>query len=331
MSSTDKRAAGVSYCALLMVVIFEGVAIIAALVAITGTFWLGAPSFFSRPTLPPSFADPDLLPPLVRRRPARHREGFCAPRRQERGALGVCYTNPEMPNLLDANTTLEEVMASSETFGLSTVVALGARDAAATDRVASDAPAARALLTPTAIETSTPPSSSRISAPTSRTTFPSRESPRRGALETCDSTATSGATTSRTRCTRRVRSPSSSSSAVRSRWSTSSSVRCAAAPTAEEARATSPSSRFSRLGRMAGLPVDPHQHLRLGRVAPRRRHRRVQNRSRRGRRRAELLGPLVLALPGRNGSHHARRDIQMLLIAPRKTPSLAEVPRRSRE
>ena len=42
MSSTDKRAAGVSYCALLMVVIFEGVAIIAALEAVTGTFWLGA-------------------------------------------------------------------------------------------------------------------------------------------------------------------------------------------------------------------------------------------------------------------------------------------------
>ena len=56
------------------------------------------------------------------------------------GLWRVCYTNPEMPNLLDANTTLEEVMASSETFGLSTVVALGARDAAATDRVASDAP-----------------------------------------------------------------------------------------------------------------------------------------------------------------------------------------------
>ena len=140
MSSTDKRAAGVSYCALLMVVIFEGVAIIAALVAITGTFWLGAPSFFSRPTLPPSFADPDFLPPLVGADPARHREGFCAPRRQERGLWRVCYTNPEMPNLLDANTTLEEAMASSETFGLSTVVALGARDAAATDRVASDAP-----------------------------------------------------------------------------------------------------------------------------------------------------------------------------------------------
>ena len=52
----------------------------------------------------------------------------------------MCYTNPEMPNLLDANTTLEEVMASSETSGLSAVVALGARDAAATDRVASDAP-----------------------------------------------------------------------------------------------------------------------------------------------------------------------------------------------
>ena len=42
MSSTDKRAAGASYCALLMMVIFEGVAIIAALVAVTGTFWLGA-------------------------------------------------------------------------------------------------------------------------------------------------------------------------------------------------------------------------------------------------------------------------------------------------
>ena len=56
------------------------------------------------------------------------------------GLWRVCYTNPEMPNLLDANTTLEEVMASSETFGLSTVVALGARDAAATERVASDAP-----------------------------------------------------------------------------------------------------------------------------------------------------------------------------------------------
>ena len=94
MSSTDKRAAGASYCALLMVVIFEGVAIIAALVAITGTFWLGAPSFFSRPTLPPRFADPDLLPPLVRRRPARHREGFCAPRRQERGALARVLHQP---------------------------------------------------------------------------------------------------------------------------------------------------------------------------------------------------------------------------------------------
>ena len=56
------------------------------------------------------------------------------------GLWRVCYTNPEMPNLLDANTTLEEVMASSETSGLSAVVALGARDAAATDRVASDAP-----------------------------------------------------------------------------------------------------------------------------------------------------------------------------------------------
>ena len=56
------------------------------------------------------------------------------------GLWRVCYTNPEMPNLLDANTTLEEVMASSETSGLSAVVALGARDAAATQRVASDAP-----------------------------------------------------------------------------------------------------------------------------------------------------------------------------------------------
>jgi hypothetical protein len=30
------------WCMLLMLVIFEGVAVIAALVAVTGTFWLGA-------------------------------------------------------------------------------------------------------------------------------------------------------------------------------------------------------------------------------------------------------------------------------------------------
>lgn len=67
-------------------------------------------------------------------------KGSVLPGVKNAGLWRVCYTNPEMPNLLDANTTLEEVMASSETSGLSAVVALGARDAAATQRVASDAP-----------------------------------------------------------------------------------------------------------------------------------------------------------------------------------------------
>ena len=330
MSSTDKRAAGVSYCALLMVVIFEGVAIIAALVAITGTFWLGAPSFFSRPTLPPSFADPDLLLRSSGADPLVTAKGSVLPGVKNAGLWRVCYTNPEMPNLLDANTTLEEVMASSETFGLSTVVALGARDAAATDRVASDAPRRAGAPDPDGDRNVNATKFVADIRADLADNLPFSQSLRRctgdvrlyGDIWGHDFQ-------DKMHATRALTLVFIFCGALKVVYVLLGKVCCGA--DGGGGSATSPSSRFSRLGRMAGLPVDPHQHLRLGRVAPRRRHRRVQNRSRRGRRRAELLGPLVLALPGRHGSHHARRDIQMLLIAPRKTPSLAEVPRRSRE
>ena len=234
MSSTDKRAAGVSYCALLMVVIFEGVAIIAALVAITGTFWLGAPSFFSRPTLPQASLTRTSSLRSSGADPLVTAKGSVLPGVKNAGLWRVCYTNPEMPNLLDANTTLEEVMASSETFGLSTVVALGARDAAATDRVASDAP--RRAGAPD------PDGDRNVNA----TKFVADiravlqgQPPSREVCEGCTGDvrlygdiwghdfqdkmhATRALTLVFIFC-------------VRSRWSTSSSVRCAAAPTAEEA------------------------------------------------------------------------------------------------
>ena len=54
MSGRDKRKMG--GCQLMALVVAEGVAVIAAIVAITGTFWLGAGLFFFSTCLVSAFS-----------------------------------------------------------------------------------------------------------------------------------------------------------------------------------------------------------------------------------------------------------------------------------
>ena len=93
MSGRDKRKMG--GCQLMALVVAEGVAVIAAIVAITGTFWLGAwgPVFFSTCRVSAfsgrvSRALPlPASPRLATRRPERHRERPRASRRLQRRAV----------------------------------------------------------------------------------------------------------------------------------------------------------------------------------------------------------------------------------------------------
>ena len=290
-----------------------------------GHLLVAAPSFFSRSTLPPSFADPDLLlrssgaDPLVT-------AGFWLPGVKNAGLWRVCYTNPEMPNLLDANTTLEEV-ASSETFGLSTVVALGARDAAATDRVASDAPRRAGAPDPDGDRNVNATKFVADIRATTRGQPSLRESLRRVHWRRATLRRHLGPDfQDKMHATRAL----TLVFILQSAWVvTSSSVRCAAAPTAGGFGYLT-LVRFSRAGPDGWSPADPHQHLRLDasrRDAVTAGFKSISTRPTTCR----ATGATRSGSSGRNGSHHARRDIQMLLIAPRKTPSLAEVPRRSRE